>query len=113
MHELGIATDIVGVVTRVAEEHEARRVGEVVVEVGVLSGVERESLEFCFEAITRGTRLEGSHLKVVEIKPRARCDECGREYEVRMDNFHCPHCRSRRFEILIGSDISIKEVEVE
>jgi len=113
MHELGIATDIVGVVTRVAEEHEAKRVGDVVVEIGLLAAVDTGSLEFCFEVITRGTRLEGAHLKVVEIKPRARCDACGEEYEVRMDNFHCPHCESKKFELLIGSDISIKEVEVE
>ena len=113
MHELGIATDIMGVVKKVAEDNNARRVGEVVVEIGLLAGVERESLEFCYDVITRGTRLEGSHLKVVEIKPRARCKQCEKEYEVRMDNFHCPHCESSRFDLLIGSDINLKEVEVE
>jgi hydrogenase nickel incorporation protein HypA/HybF len=113
MHELGIATDIVGVIKKVVEEHDAGRVGEVVVEVGLLAAVDKGSLEFCFEAITRGTGLDGAHLKVVEVKPRARCEECGEEYEVRMDNFHCPHCESNKFELLIGSDISIKEVEVE
>lgn len=113
MHELGIATDIMGVIKRVAEDNNAKRVGEVVVEIGMLAGVERDSLEFCYDVITRGTRLEGSHLKVVEIKPRARCKQCEKEYEVRMDNFHCPYCKSRRFEVLIGSDINLKEVEVE
>ena len=113
MHELGIATDIVGVVTKVAEEHGAKRVGDVVLEIGLLAGVDKGSLEFCFDVITRGTRLEGAHLKVVEVKPRARCRTCEKEYEVRMDNFHCPYCQSREFELLIGSDISIKEVEVE
>jgi hydrogenase nickel incorporation protein HypA/HybF len=113
VHELGIATDIMGVVKRVADEHDAARVGDIVVEVGLLAGVDKSSLEFCFEAITRGTGLEGAHLKVVEVKPRARCKACQREYEVRMDNFHCPHCKSKDFELLIGSDISIKEVEVE
>lgn len=113
MHELGIATDIAGTVTRVADEHKARKVGAVVVEVGLLAGVDKASLEFCFEVITRETRLEGAHLKVVEVKPRAKCKTCDREYEVRMDNFHCPHCGSSGFELLIGSDICIKEVEVE
>jgi hydrogenase nickel incorporation protein HypA/HybF len=113
MHELGLATDIVGVVTRVADEHEAKKVGDIVVEVGLLAGVDKASLEFFFEAITRGTRLDGAHLKVMEVKPRARCKACEKEYEVRMDNFLCPYCRSRDFELLIGSDICIKEVEVE
>ena len=113
MHELGIATDIVGVVKRVADDNDARRVGEVVVEIGLLAGVEKDSLEFCYEVITRGTRLEGSHLKVVEVKPRARCRACEKEYEVKMDNFHCPHCKSKKFDLLIGRDINLKEVEVE
>ena len=113
MHELGIATDIVGVVTKVADEHRAEKVGTVVVEVGLLAGVDKASLEFCFEVITHETRLDGAQLKVVEVKPRAKCRACKREYEVRMDNFHCPHCDSKDFELLIGSDICIKEVEVE
>jgi hydrogenase nickel incorporation protein HypA/HybF len=113
VHELGIATDIVGVVTRVAEENDAKRVGDVVLEIGLLAGVEKDSLEFCYEVITRGTRLEGSHLKIVEVKPRARCKDCEKEYEVKMDNFHCPHCKSKKFDLLIGSDINLKEVEVE
>ena len=53
MHELGIATQIVDVVTRVKEENSADRVGLITVEIGLLSGVERSSLEFCFEAITK------------------------------------------------------------
>jgi hydrogenase nickel incorporation protein HypA/HybF len=113
VHELGIATDIIRVVTRVADEHDAKKVGGVVVEVGLLAGVDKASLEFCFEAITRGTRLDGAHLKVMEVKPRARCKACEKEYEVRMDNFLCPHCDSKDFELLIGSEICIKEVEVE
>ena len=102
-----------GVVDKVAQEHDAARVGEVVVEVGLLAGVDRQSLEFCYGVITRGTRLEGSHLKVVEMKPRARCRSCRREYEVKIDDFRCPHCQSGEFDILTGSDISLKEVEVE
>jgi hydrogenase nickel incorporation protein HypA/HybF len=113
LHELGIATDVVSAVTRVVEEHEATRVGDILLEVGVLAGVDKASLEFCFEAITSGTRLEGAHLKVVEVKPRAKCKSCLTEYEVKMDDFRCPHCGSGDFDLLIGSEICIKEVEVE
>jgi hydrogenase nickel incorporation protein HypA/HybF len=113
VHELGIATDIMSVVRKVAEDNKAKRVGEVVVEIGLLAGVERDSLEFCYDVITRGTSLEGSHLKVVEVRPRARCKDCQEEYEVRMDDFRCPHCKSGSFDILLGSEINLKEVEVE
>ena len=113
MHELGIATQIVDVVTRVKEENSADKVGVITVEIGLLSGVDRSSLEFCFEAITKGTALEDARLKIEEIKPVGKCRRCANEYEVRFDDFRCPACGSSDFDMLTGSDISIREVEVE
>jgi hydrogenase nickel incorporation protein HypA/HybF len=113
MHELGVATQIVELVTRVMEENAAERVGIVSVEVGTLSCIDPDSLTFCFEAITKGTRLENARLKIEEIKPRARCRVCNEEYEVRWDDFRCKACGSSKFDVLVGSDISVREVEVE
>jgi hydrogenase nickel incorporation protein HypA/HybF len=113
MHELGIATRIAGVVNRVMEEHGATRVGSVTVEVGLLSGIDKPSLEFCFEAIGKGTKLEGARLVVEEKQPVARCRKCGGEYQVSMDDFRCKLCGSAEFDVLSGTDICIKEVEVE
>jgi hydrogenase nickel incorporation protein HypA/HybF len=113
MHELGIATRIIDIVKKVREENGARKVGAVTVEIGQLAGVDRSSLEFCFDAITRGTDLEGARLVVDEKPPRARCRSCGAEYDVSLDDFRCKTCRSTEFDVLAGMDISIKEVEVE
>jgi hydrogenase nickel incorporation protein HypA/HybF len=113
LHELGVATQIAQLVTRVMDEHAARAVGEIRVEIGALSCVDPDSLEFCFQAITKGTRLENARLKMEEVKPRARCRLCNQEYEVRWDDFRCGSCGSSEFDILAGRDISVKEVEVE
>lgn len=113
MHELGIATRIMDIVTRVMEENRAERVGSVKVEVGLLSGVDRSSLEFCFHALARGTRAEGAQLVVEERQPVARCRKCASEYQVSMDDFRCKACRSSEFDVLSGMDISVREVEVE
>ncbi len=113
MHELGIATQIVGVVTRVKEENSADRVGLVTVDIGLLAGIDRESLEFCFEAITKGTALEGASLRIEEVKPVGKCRKCGEEYEVRPDDFTCSACGSTDFDMITGSEISIREVEIE
>jgi hydrogenase nickel incorporation protein HypA/HybF len=113
VHELGIATQIVSVVTRVKDENKASRVGEVTVEIGRLAGIDRSSLEFCFEAITKGTALEGARLKIEEIKPVGECRQCGKKYEVRPDDFRCPECGSSDFDMRTGSEVSIREVEIE
>jgi hydrogenase nickel incorporation protein HypA/HybF len=113
MHELGVATQIAELVTRVMEDNSAQRAGEVTVEIGTLSCIDPDSLTFCFEAITKGTRLENARLKIEEIKPRARCRVCNEEYEVRWDDFRCRACGASEFDVLVGNDISVKEVEVE
>lgn len=113
MHELGVATGIADVVTHVMDENSAKKAGEITVEVGMLSCVDPSSLEFCFDAITKGTRLESAHLRIVMIAPRAKCRACGAEYEVRMDDFRCKVCDSTDFDVVTGDGISIKEVEVE
>jgi hydrogenase nickel incorporation protein HypA/HybF len=113
MHELSIATRLVAVVTRVKEENSADRVGLITVDIGLLAGIDRESLDFCFEAITKGTALEGAHLKIEEVRPVGKCRRCGEEYEVKLDDFTCPACASTDFEMLSGSEISIREVEIE
>ena len=113
LHELSVATRIAEVVNRVMDEHSARRVGEVRVEIGALTCIDPDSLDFCFQAIAKGTRLEDARLKILEVRPRARCRRCNTEYEVKWDDFRCPSCRSTEFDVLVGGDISIKDVEVE
>ena len=95
------------------EENRASKVGSVTVEVGLLSGIDRSSLEFCFGALAKDTKIEGARLVVEEAKPVAKCRKCGAEYQVSMDDFRCKACGSAEFDVLSGMDISIKEVEVE
>jgi hydrogenase nickel incorporation protein HypA/HybF len=113
MHELGVATQIANMVTAVVKEHSATKAGEIRLEIGVLSCIDADSLEFCFEAITKGTELEGARLKIDRIEPRAKCRSCGAEYTVRMDDFRCKGCGSGDFDMIAGRDIRVKEVEVE
>ena len=113
MHELGVATQIADMVTRVVRDHSATRAGEITVEIGVLSCIDDASLEFCFDAITKGTGLEGARLKIERIDPRAKCRTCGAEYTVRPDDFRCKTCGSGDFDVTAGHEICVKEVEVE
>jgi hydrogenase nickel incorporation protein HypA/HybF len=113
LHELSIATRIADIVIKVMDENSATRAGTIRVEIGRLAGVDRSSLEFSFEAVTRGTRLEGARLEIEDIMPRAKCRSCGGEYQVSLDDFRCKACGSSEFDVLAGTDISIRDVEVE
>jgi hydrogenase nickel incorporation protein HypA/HybF len=64
MHEVGIANSIMEAVGTEMRPYGGARPVKVTVKVGAMSGVDRDSLSFCFEAITRGTLFEGMMLAI-------------------------------------------------
>ena len=65
MHELSIAESIVAAVTEKVSDTPIRRIR---VQVGKLSGVVPDALEFCFELACTGTALEGAELDIVSSR---------------------------------------------
>lgn len=64
MHELGIAMEIVDIVTRRAQGAKVRRV---VLEVGALTAVFPDALSFSFQLASEGTSAEGAELAIVAL----------------------------------------------
>jgi hydrogenase nickel incorporation protein HypA/HybF len=64
MHELGLAMEVVDIVTRRAAGKVVRRV---VVEVGALAAVLPAALAFSFQLASEGTSAEGAALEIVEL----------------------------------------------
>jgi hydrogenase nickel incorporation protein HypA/HybF len=64
MHEMSIAESIVQSAAAEARQRPGMRVRAVGLRIGEYAGVDRGSLEFCFEALVKGTELEGAHLEI-------------------------------------------------
>lgn len=112
MHELSIAINIVDIAGREAEKAEAEKVTDLDIEVGVLSGVVIEALEFAMQEAVRNSVLEHAKINIQEIRARARCKVCREEFEVE-DWFElCPHCQSPNLEMIRGEELQIKSLKV-
>ena len=61
MHELAHTREIVDIVCKAAND---RRVHKVTLEIGRLSCVMPEAIEFCFAAVAQGTLAEGARLEI-------------------------------------------------
>jgi hydrogenase nickel incorporation protein HypA/HybF len=109
MHELGITRNIVAIVGEAAK---GRRVSRVTVEIGKLSGVMTAAIAFCFEAVAKGTELDGATLDIRQIEGRARCLACGEEFAAETLYTPCG-CGSRRIVLLTGEELNIKTMELE
>ncbi len=109
MHEYGIAYDIYATARRTAEDHHARAVKRVMIDVGDLAMVNPEQVEFLFHAIAAEDPLfSGTSLCYRKVTPRTRC-RCGYEGE---EVFVCPRCGGLP-ELTQGREIVVTNLEID
>lgn len=113
LHELGITQSIVEIALGNAEAQGAIKIHSLTLEIGSLAGVVPEALQFCYEACSKGSLLEGSRLIIEEIAARARCRDCGVEYPLTDLLACCPACGSAAGEMFCGEELRIKEMEID
>lgn len=113
MHELGITQSIVEIAANAARAQGATRVSSVTVEIGALAGVVPDAVEFCFEACSAGTLLQGSRLEIRFVPGRGRCGTCGAECPLDTHTFVCPACGALGLERLAGEELRVIELEID
>lgn len=113
MHEMSLALSIVEALESRAQKEGAQQVSSVDLLVGRLSGVEPESLRFCFSAASKGTIAEDAVLAIEEREGRGECKECGERFPVSFYYAECPGCGSLRIAIISGEEFRIQSMTIE
>jgi len=136
LHELSMASSIFEVVLEVALKNNAKRVLEVVVEMGELTLLNPDQLSMAFKVLSEGTIAEGARLEVKVVKAKARCNKCNEEWDVGLsdispviDHFGfltslacdskkffkraCPKCGEADFDFVSGRELVIKSIKIE
>jgi hydrogenase nickel incorporation protein HypA/HybF len=113
MHELGIANAILEAVKTEAARYPGAQPRKVGVRIGELTAIDQESLRFCFDAIVRGTELEGLQLQIEFCPRRHRCQMCAAEFDICDYEFRCPKCGEVRSECIAGDELALAYLEVE
>jgi hydrogenase nickel incorporation protein HypA/HybF len=120
MHELSMAATIMEDVLAYAETRGISKVLSVRLAIGELTCVQAEQLKFCYESVTRETRLQDSELQIEAISARVKCSQC--EYEgppkYWMDSLaenpvatlQCPDCGSVT-EAVQGHECAIRTIQ--
>lgn len=108
MHELAITQSVVDTVL---QHTGTQRVTLVRLQVGRLSGVVPDSMQFCFELVTEGTPLQGARLEIEQPAGQAHCRTCGDDFELADLILLCP-CGSADVELLRGRELQVASVDV-
>lgn len=112
MHELSIAMGIVKIAEDETAKAKATEVSKIELIIGVLSGIEIDSLEFVWSSAVKDSVLENAQLEITRIEGRGKCTDCDTEFE--MENIYdvCPKCSSNFKGILKGKELKVKALEV-
>jgi hydrogenase nickel incorporation protein HypA/HybF len=113
MHEMSLAEGVLQIIEEHARKDGFARVKSVWLEIGALSGVEPEAMRFCFEAVTRDSLAEGARLEIVDLPGSGWCMECSATVPLQERYSACPRCGGYQLQVNGGTEMRIKELEVE
>lgn len=113
MHELSIALNIVEIVKDETEKYQAKKVSELTLEVGSLSGVVKEALEFALDEAIKDSPLEEAKIIYEDVKGKAQCENC--KFIFSTDDYFpiCPKCNHLYSDIIEGKELKIKKITIE
>jgi hydrogenase nickel incorporation protein HypA/HybF len=112
MHEMSIAGSMLEAVRAESVRHNAH-VLALGVKMGALSGVDAESLRFCFDALVQDTDLAPLSLEIEHLPWRNRCRHCAHEFLVEEYRTQCPQCGSAETEMASGRELEFTYMEIE
>jgi hydrogenase nickel incorporation protein HypA/HybF len=111
MHEMGIAFELIDSLKSICKENHLSKISTVTMQLGEASLVVPRYLQECFSAAVDGTSFEGVKLKFETIEAKGRCSKCGTVFGISASGRKCPTCASEEWDLIDGSQITIKEVK--
>ena len=113
MHEMSLAEGIRQIVEEAGHSQGFGRVRTVVLEIGQLAAIEPDSLRFCFDAVMAGGLADGAALQIVQVPGRGWCLQCEVHVDIAELYDPCPRCGGYRVQVTGGTEMRVKELEIE
>ena len=113
MHEFSIIQNLIPQIEDFLLKGNYKKVNKILLEVGVMSGVIQDALEFAYDIYSKGSSVEGAALSIRMVPVSASCEKCFIKFEVQDYSFLCPQCNGTDLKLLSGNELTIKEIEVE
>lgn len=122
MHELSISQEIADFVLGESAKQGAQSVSRVEIEIGRLSFLNPEQVEFWLKLCFENTPASEAELQVSVIEAEISCRKCGYSGNLTMENdpayhftlpsFSCPRCGSSEITIEKGRECVVKRIEI-
>jgi hydrogenase nickel incorporation protein HypA/HybF len=113
MHELSIIMNVLRIAEENAKNLDAKIVHEIEMDIGILSGIDFEALEFAMQHTQKNELLASARLVINKIPAKARCKSCNYEFDI--DDFYtaCPLCNKFIHDIFRGKELKVKAIKID
>lgn len=113
MHELSIAQSIIKLAENALPPNEEVQVSAVRIQVGELSGIEIDPLQFSFSIIKANTRLHNATLEIEIVLGEAHCNTCQKPFHLSALGNTCPVCNGYSLQITKGKEMKVMNILVD
>jgi len=113
MHELAITEQIMDIALRHARDANARRVTDLHLQIGALSSIIDDSVQFYWDIITQDSLCEGATLHFHKVPAQFHCQDCNQVYTLEQELTACPHCDGIHVKIISGQEFQLTSIDIE
>lgn len=113
MHELSVTESVIEIITRHAEQAEAKRIVRVYLVVGELSSIVDDSVQFYFDFLAQDTLAKGAELVFRRLPVTLECGSCRHQWEPNSADWICPSCGASQARVIKGREFYVDSIEVE
>jgi hydrogenase nickel incorporation protein HypA/HybF len=112
MHELSILENIVDIAAYELKRSGGLSIETIELEIGTLSGVEPDALEFAWPEATHGSVLDNAKKIIHFLEGIACCKDCKKVFVLPNIYETCPDCGSYYKDIIQGKELRVKSLEI-
>jgi len=113
MHEMGIAQNILDIALSAAGTEGATKITRINLMAGELRGIVPLQLTFCFGLVAKDSIASGAYLSIEEVPVSGHCNDCNSDFSIKEYEYVCPKCGSTKIQVTGGTELSIKDIEIE
>ncbi|MBE9048652.1 hydrogenase maturation nickel metallochaperone HypA [Pleurocapsales cyanobacterium LEGE 10410] len=112
MHEVSMMQNTLDIAIAQARQNNAAQIDLLTMNIGELSGVIPEALEFAFEVLRWGTMAENAQLEIKTIPVVCHCPKCDRDFQPEEYIYQCPRCGTTSSKIIAGKELELASLVV-
>ena len=112
MHELSLTEDMYQLIQSKADQDGFKHVQKVMLEIGELSHVQEDAMQFCFASVMKGTCAEHAKLEIIPVPGKGECTQCGKVGALHHYYDPCQFCGAFGLIVKAGEHVRIKALEV-